>query len=111
MKHNFLDVVLEPLLTNTLILMIPKGSSHHLRPPEMVFQSDYEIENMGLSENVGYIPNEIAISKRDNDQQNHWVFRATNYFQLPTHMLDVCLQPEAASKSPKSIAVMHPRRS
>ena len=28
---------------------------------------------MGLSENVGYIPNEIAIKKRDNDQQNHWV--------------------------------------
>ena len=29
--------------------------------------------NMGLSENVGYIPNEIAIFHRDNDQQNHWV--------------------------------------
>ena len=28
---------------------------------------------MGLSENVGYIPNEIAIFHRDNDQQNHWV--------------------------------------
>ena len=28
---------------------------------------------MALSENVGYIPNEIAIKKRDNDQQNHWV--------------------------------------
>ena len=27
---------------------------------------------MGLSENVGYIPNEIAIFHRDNDQQNHW---------------------------------------
>ena len=24
-------------------------------------------------ENVGYIPNEIAIFHRDNDQQNHWV--------------------------------------
>ena len=22
---------------------------------------------------IGYIPNEIAIQKRDNDQQNHWV--------------------------------------
>ena len=32
-----------------------------------------DYEHMGLSENVGYIPNEIAISKRDNDQQNHWV--------------------------------------
>ena len=30
-------------------------------------------EHMGLSENVGYIPNEIAIFHRDNDQQNHWV--------------------------------------
>ena len=29
--------------------------------------------SMGLSENVGYIPNEIAIFHRDNDQQNHWV--------------------------------------
>ena len=26
---------------------------------------------MGLSENVWYIPNEIAIFHRDNDQQNH----------------------------------------
>ena len=24
-------------------------------------------------ENVGYIPNDIAIFHRDNDQQNHWV--------------------------------------
>ena len=29
--------------------------------------------DVGLSENVGYIPNEIAIFHRDNDQQNHWV--------------------------------------
>ena len=41
---------------------------------------------MGLSENVGYIPNEIAIFHRDNDQQNHWVqgytiFRQTYMFQ------------------------------
>ena len=36
---------------------------------------------MGLSENVGYIPNEIAISKRDNDQQNHWVQWGLAYFQ------------------------------
>ena len=28
---------------------------------------------LGLSENVGYIPNEITIFHRDNDQQNHWV--------------------------------------
>ena len=36
---------------------------------------------MGLSENVGYIPNEIAIFHRDNDQQNHWVHRGLAYFQ------------------------------
>ena len=43
----------------------------------------YEIplDNLGLSENVGYIPNEIAIFHRDNDQQNHWVNRGTNHFQ------------------------------
>ena len=28
---------------------------------------------VGVSENVGYMPNEIAIFHRDNDQQNHWV--------------------------------------
>ena len=37
--------------------------------------------HMGLSENVGYIPNEIAIFHRDNDQQNHWVQWGTNHFQ------------------------------
>ena len=36
---------------------------------------------MGLSENVGYIPNEIAIFHRDNDQQNHWVQWGLAYFQ------------------------------
>ena len=41
-------------------------------------------EDMGLSENVGYIPNEIAIFHRDNDQQNHWV-NGVHYFQ--THPL------------------------
>ena len=30
--------------------------------------------HLGLFENVGYIPNEIAIFHRDNDQQNHWVW-------------------------------------
>ena len=39
---------------------------------------------MGLSENVGYIPNEIAIKKRDNDQQNHWVYlRYTTFSDTP----------------------------
>ena len=42
---------------------------------------------MGLSENVGYIPNEIAIFHRDNDQQNHWVQWGTNHFQThPNHI-------------------------
>ena len=35
--------------------------------------ADGKIRDMGLSENVGYILNEIAIFHRDNDQQNHWV--------------------------------------
>ena len=30
---------------------------------------------------MGYTPNEIAIFYRDNDQQNHWVFRGLAYFQ------------------------------
>ena len=42
--------------------------------------------NMGLSENVGYIPNEIAIKKRDNDQQNHWVFRGLHNIFRHTHI-------------------------
>ena len=41
---------------------------------------------MGLSENVGYIPNEIAIVHRDNDEQNHWVQWGTQHFQ--THPYD-----------------------
>ena len=36
---------------------------------------------MGLSENRVNLPNEIAIKKRDNDQQNHWVKRGTRHFQ------------------------------
>ena len=38
---------------------------------------------------IGYIPNEIAIFHRDNDQQDHWVFRGTQHFQ--THPTDVNL--------------------
>ena len=30
---------------------------------------------------MGYIPNEIAIFHRDNDQQNHWVQWGTRHFQ------------------------------
>ena len=38
---------------------------------------------LGLSENVGLIFPMIAshFSKRDNDQQNHWVQWATQHFQ------------------------------
>ena len=32
-----------------------------------------DTKHVGLSENVGYIPNEIAIFHRDNDHENHWV--------------------------------------
>ena len=42
---------------------------------------------MGLSENVGYIPNEIAIFHRDNDQQNHWVQRGTLFSDTPICIL------------------------
>ena len=35
---------------------------------------------------IGYIPNEIAIKNRDNDQQNHWVKRATRHFQTKPYI-------------------------
>ena len=43
-------------------------------------------------ENVGYIPNEIAIFHRDNDQQNHWVEGYTIFRQTQMAMLrhDTC---------------------
>ena len=31
---------------------------------------------------MGYTPNEIVIFRRDNDQQNHWVFWGTNLFSV-----------------------------
>ena len=37
---------------------------------------------MGMSEN-GIYPNKIAIFHRDNDQQNHWVFRGTLFSDKP----------------------------
>ena len=43
--------------------------------------------DMGLSENVGYIPNEIAIFHRDNDQQNHWVQWGTLFSDKPMQPL------------------------
>ena len=45
--------------------------------------------HMGLSENVGYTPNEIAIFRRDNHQQNHWKFRGLAYFQTKPHFVYV----------------------
>ena len=36
---------------------------------------------VGMSENVEYTPNEIAIGCRGNDQQNHWVQWGLAYFQ------------------------------
>ena len=35
---------------------------------------------------IGYLPNEIAIQKRDNDQQNHWVHWGTLHFQTHPHV-------------------------
>ena len=37
---------------------------------------------------MGYIPNEIAIFRRDNDQQNHWVQWGLAYFQTNPYDLD-----------------------
>ena len=45
---------------------------------------------MGLSENVGYIPNEIAIFHRDNDQQNHWVQWGTLFSDTPIYTILPC---------------------
>ena len=50
----------------------------HIAQGEHAWKSQWNgvpnsFRQMGLSENVGYIPNEIAIFHRDNDQQNHWL--------------------------------------
>ena len=34
---------------------------------------------------IGYIPNEIAIFHRDNDQQNHWVQWGTLFSDTPMY--------------------------
>ena len=52
----------------------------------MVDTDPSPVSKMGLSENVGYIPNEIAIFHRDNDQQNHWVQWGTQHFQTHPHV-------------------------
>ena len=43
-------------------------------------------ESIWVCLKIGYIPNEIAIFHRDNDQQNHWVQWGTQHFQ--THTFD-----------------------
>ena len=50
---------------------------------------------LGMSENGVNIPNEIAIFHRDNDQQNHWVFRGTQHFQ--TNPLDILISISSAA--------------
>ena len=46
--------------------------------------------NTWLCLEMGYTTNEIAIFHRDNDQQNHWVFRGTQHFQTNPC---VCVHP------------------
>ena len=47
--------------------------------------------DMGMSENVGLIFPMIAshFSKRDNDQQNHWVQWGTQHFQTNPYVHDL----------------------
>ena len=52
------------------IVLAPSSDGLSKKPN---INGDQRFQYMGLSENVGYIPNEIAIFHRDNDQQNHWV--------------------------------------
>ena len=56
------------------VIIIPLKNSANLKlsDPRILHDQKNAIY-MALSENVGYIPNETAIKKRDNDQQNHWV--------------------------------------
>ena len=57
------------------------GVLHHIKPAEhghsVAIFGDITLptisSNMWVCLKIGYIPNEIAIQKRDNDQQNHWV--------------------------------------
>ena len=47
----------------------------------MVNNGESMDNHLGVSENGVQTPNEIAIFRRDNDQQNHWVQWGTNHFQ------------------------------
>ena len=42
-------------------------------------------KTIGCRGTLAIFPNEIAIFHRDNDQQNHWVFRGTHHFQTHPH--------------------------
>jgi hypothetical protein len=50
------------------------------------FNREHDYNPMGLSENVGYIPKQIAIFDWDNDQQNHWVQWGTLFSDTPQWM-------------------------
>ena len=58
---------------------------------------------VGLSENVGCIPNEIAIFHRDNDQQNHWLQWGTQHFQTHPFGSLRCLKFEPVSSGLRPI--------
>ena len=49
---------------------------------------------------MGYTPNEIAISKRDNDQQNHWVQWGTNHFQTHPFIIYPLVMTNIAMEQP-----------
>ena len=58
----------------------------HIHP--MVFfcaPSNIKNTNKWVCLKMGYTPNEIAIFHRDNDQQNHWVFRGLANIFRQTH--------------------------
>ena len=67
------------------VLSFSMWVSSNWRPPKLNFL-DLPWNDCSKARNthwplIGYIPNEIAIFHRDNDQQNHWFFRGTQHFQ------------------------------
>ena len=60
---------------------VPQLKNREHAEEKAAFLHGKQGKHLGLSENVGYIPNEIAIFHRDNDQQNHWVQWGTQHFQ------------------------------
>ena len=67
---------INPFLSRQIIINYMDSVEIH-----QLFNGDLSTISIGLSKNVGYIPNEIAIFLRDNDQQNHWVQWGLAYFQ------------------------------